>query len=140
MSEINVVRNEMQAKFEQDLKDFKEKLIAKMEREIAETVKTSVKSALAGINAQINSSLQENNKIIYSNMQAERTTVTETMSNAVSSKVDLAVSTAVTRALEKFASTQRQTRSKSPFRKKRSSKENPETPENVDMTDGEKHR
>jgi hypothetical protein len=62
MSEINVIRDEMQAKFEQDLKDFKEKLIAKMEREIADTVKTSVKSALTGINAQINSSLQENNK------------------------------------------------------------------------------
>jgi hypothetical protein len=54
MSAINVVRSEMQAKFEQDLKDFKEKLITKMEREIAETVKTSVKTALAGINAKIN--------------------------------------------------------------------------------------
>jgi hypothetical protein len=97
-------------------------------------VKSSVKSALAGINAQINSSLQENTKIIYSNMQAERSTVTETMSNAVSSKVDLAVSTAVTRALEQFASTQRQTCSKSPSRKKRV------TPENVDMTNGEKNR
>jgi hypothetical protein len=76
MSEINVVRNELQAKFEQDLKEFKEKLITKMEQEIAETVKSSVKSALAGINAQINSSLQENNKIIYSNMQAKRSTIT----------------------------------------------------------------
>jgi hypothetical protein len=136
MSELNVVRNEMQAKFEQDLKDFKEKLIAKMEREIAETVTSSVKSALAGINAQINSSLQENNKIIYSNMQAERSTVTKTMTNAVSSKVDIAVSTAVTRALEKFASSQRKTRSNSPFRKKRT----PENVENVEMTDGEKNR
>jgi hypothetical protein len=137
MSEINVVRNEMQAKFDQDLKDFKEKLLAKMEREITETVTTSVKSALAGINAQINSSPQENNKIIYSNMQAERSTVTsKTMINTVSSKVDLAVSTAVTRALKKFASTQRKTRSNSPFRKKRT----PENVENVDMTDGEQNR
>jgi hypothetical protein len=108
MSEINVVRNEMQDKFEQDLKDFKEKLIAEMEQEIAETVMTSVKLALAGINAQIYSSLQENNKILYSNMQAERSTVTETMSNVMSSKVDLAVSTTVTRALKKFAFTQLQ--------------------------------
>jgi hypothetical protein len=114
------------------LKEFKEKLITKMEREIAKTVNSSVKSALVGINAQIISSLQENNKIIYSNMQAKRSTVTEIMSNAVSSKVDL--------ALEQSASTQRQTRSKSTFHKKRVSHDTSETPENVDMTDGEKNR
>jgi hypothetical protein len=73
-------------------------------------------------------------------MQTDRSTVTKTMSNAVSSKVDLAVSTAVTRALETFASTQRQTRSKSPFRKKCHSTDNTENPNNVHMTDGEKKR
>jgi hypothetical protein len=54
MSEINAVCSEMQAQFEADLKSFKDKMVAKLEHDIAETVKQSVATALEGINTQIN--------------------------------------------------------------------------------------
>jgi hypothetical protein len=135
MSEINAVRSEMQAKFESDLKSFKDKMIAKLKHDISETVKHSVATALEGINAEINDSLQANNVVVYRNMQTERAAITETMVTAVSTKVDVAVSQAVTRALSQFSSqTSRSlTRSTSPFRKKRQNKENSD---NVDMSDG----
>jgi hypothetical protein len=52
MSEFNAVRREMQAKFEADLKEFKEKLIAKLEHGIADTVKSSVATAMKGSTLQ----------------------------------------------------------------------------------------
>jgi hypothetical protein len=58
---------------------------------------------MVGINAQLNDLFQANNKIIYTNMQSERTVITDTMSTAVSAKVDLVVTQAVTRALQEFA-------------------------------------
>jgi hypothetical protein len=97
MSEFDAVRREMQAKFESDLKEFKDKLIAKIEHDIADTVKSSVATAMEGMNATINTSLQDNNKIVYANMQAERTTITDTMTAAVSKKMDLSIGIAVTR-------------------------------------------
>jgi hypothetical protein len=76
MGDFNAVRREMQAKFEADLKDFKQKLIAKLEHDIADTVKSSVATTIEGINATINTSLQDNNKIVYANIQSERNTIT----------------------------------------------------------------
>jgi hypothetical protein len=115
-------------------------MVAKREHDIAETVKQYVATALEGINAQINNSLQANNVIVYRNMQTKWATITETMVTAVSTKVDVAVSQAVTHALSQFsARTSRSlTRSTSPYRKKRQNKENHNntTPKNVDMSDG----
>jgi hypothetical protein len=146
MSKFNVVRREMQAKFEADLKEFKEKLIVKLEHDIAGTaVKSSVATAMEGINATINTSLQDKNKFFYANMQSERNTITETMTTAVSKKMDLSIGIAVTRALTNFRISERRSspRNKSPARKKRISSPTPgETADkdNVKMHDGTKVR
>jgi hypothetical protein len=102
MSEIHAIRTEMHTKFDADLKIFKQKMIEKLENDIADTVQKSVATALAGINANIHSSLQANNVLVYTTMKAERTEITEAMVSAVTSKVDIAVSTAIARALSDF--------------------------------------
>jgi hypothetical protein len=116
MSEINAVRSEIQAKFDADLQQFKTDLTERLEKDIAESVKTSVALALEGINAKMNTMLSVNNTIVYDNMKSERALITEATASAVSLRVDLAVSTAVARALKLV------TRSRSPSRdrKKRS--------------------
>jgi hypothetical protein len=65
MSEINVVRSKMQSQFKSKLKLFKDKIVARLEHDIADAVKTSVESAMLSINAQMNELFQANNKIIY---------------------------------------------------------------------------
>jgi hypothetical protein len=96
MSEIHAIRTEMQTKFDADLKLLKQKMIEKLENDIAEdTVQKSVATALAGINATIHSSLQANNVLVYTTMKAECTEITEAMVSAITSKVDIAVSTAI---------------------------------------------
>jgi isopropylmalate/homocitrate/citramalate synthase len=145
MSEFNAVRREMQAKFEAELKDFKDKLIAKLENDIADTVKSSVATAMDGINATINSSLHDNNKTVYANMQAERNAITDTMTAAVSKKMDLSIGITVTRALTNFWISERcsSPRTKSPARKKQISSPTPgenADKDNVEMHDGDKIR
>ena len=118
MSEIHAVCSEMQAKFDEDLKQFKTKMVSKLEHDIAEAVKSSVATAMLGINAQLNDLFQANNQIIYTNMQSERTAITDTMATTVSSKVDLAVTQAVTRALTEFSAPGSTPNPASPSRKK----------------------
>jgi hypothetical protein len=129
MSEINAVRSEIQAKFVADLQQFKKDRTDRLEKDIAESVKSSVALALEGINAKMNTMLSANNTIVYDNMKSERALITEATASAVSLRVDLAVSTAVARALKLV------TRSRSPSvaRKKGS------TPNNTDddMVDAE---
>jgi hypothetical protein len=118
MSEIHAVRSEMQAKFDADLKEFKSTMASKLENDIADAVKNSVATAMLGINAKLNELFQANNKIIYNNMQSERTVITDTMATAVSNKVDLAVNKAITRALKDFSDPGSSSDPDSPFRKK----------------------
>jgi hypothetical protein len=59
-------------------------MVTKLENDIAAALKTSVASAMQGINAQLNDLFQANNKIVYRNMQSERETITDTMATELS--------------------------------------------------------
>jgi hypothetical protein len=112
-------------------------MIAKLEKDIADTVQQSVATALAGINATIHSSLQANNVLVYTTMKAEQNEITAAMVSAVTSKVAVDVSTAIAHALSNFSSPNAESppTPPSPVRKKRHSNEHPE---NVDMSDAGK--
>jgi hypothetical protein len=116
MSEINAVRSESQTKFESDMIQFKKEISARLDSEIAAAVTISVATALEGINATMNQILSANNTIVYDNMKSEKEIITNATAVAIAKKVDIAVSTAVARALATHAKSS----TASPVRKKRS--------------------
>jgi rRNA-processing protein FCF1 len=69
-------------------------------------------------------------------MQSERTAITETIATAVSNKLDLAVTQAVTHALTKFSAPSSIATLSSPNRKKC---RHTETENTVTMVDGDEH-
>jgi hypothetical protein len=99
MSEIIAACSEMQSKFDNDMRAFKKDTTARLETEIATAVKSSVATALEGINATMNQLLSANNTIVYNNMKSEREIITNATAAAVAKKVDIAVTDAVARAL-----------------------------------------
>jgi hypothetical protein len=103
MSEINAARSEIQTKFDHDMIAFKTEITERLEAEIATAVQNSVKIALEGINATMNQILSANNTIVYYNMKSEREIITNDTAVAVAKKVDIAVSSAVARALAAHA-------------------------------------
>jgi hypothetical protein len=103
MNELHIVRTELQVQFDTDLKQFKKDITARLESEIASAAKSSIATALAGINDTINTLLQANNTLVYENMRAERDVITEATATTVSLKVDAVVTAAVGRALQNLA-------------------------------------
>jgi hypothetical protein len=121
MREIHAVRSEIQAKFDNDMKQFKQDITDRLETEIATSVKNSVAIALEGINATMNKMLSANNSIVYNNMKSEREIITNATAAAVAKRVDIAVTDAVARALASHI----RSSSASPARKK-DKRSNPE--------------
>jgi hypothetical protein len=116
MSEMIAARSEMQAKFDKDMTQFKNDITQRLESEIAAAVESSVATALVGIHATMNQILSANNIIIYDNMKSERDIVTTATASAIATKVDLAVTAAVTRALALHVASTAETTTESPAR------------------------
>ena len=95
MSELNVVRAEMQKQYNLELEQFKQELSTRMDQEVAKAVNL----ALEGVNSRMNQMLTDNNAIIYRNLKSEREIITEATATAVATKVDAVVTDAVARAL-----------------------------------------
>jgi hypothetical protein len=114
MSEINAVRSEIQSKFDDGMKQFKQDITARLETEIATAVQNSVAIALEGINATMNKMLSANNTIVYDNMKSEREIITNATAAVVAKHSDIAVTDDVARALASHT----RSSSASPTRKK----------------------
>jgi hypothetical protein len=116
MSEIVAARSEMQAKFDNDMKQFKQDITERLESEIAAAVAASVSTALAGINTTMNKLLSDNNTIVYDNMKSERDIITDATAQVVAEKVDFAVNAAVARAIASHMPSPATTAAESPAR------------------------
>jgi hypothetical protein len=116
MSEIIAARSEMESKFEEDMKQLKKNITARLESEIAAAVTASVVTALVDIHSTMNLMLSANNTIVYDNMKSEREIITNATTAAIAKKVDLAVAAAVSRAIALHASSNAEPTAESPAR------------------------
>jgi hypothetical protein len=122
MSEIIAARSEMQSKFDNDMKQFKQEITERLESEIAAAVTASVATALVGINATMNQILSANNTIVYDNMKSEREIITNATAVAIAKKVDLTVTDAVARALAMHVASTTASTAESPARYRKDGK------------------